>query len=104
MANLLCKANSCTHNKSDCCCKGDIMVGGKQVAIASDTCCNSFSTRCNDSFTSAIEHPSHIIQVDCEVENCTHNMSCKCCADQVEITGVDACECRQTSCSTFQES
>lgn len=103
MADLICKAGKCIHNKSDCCCKGDIMVGGKQVARVDDTCCTSFSAKKNESYTSALENPTHTINVDCEVENCMHNEKCSCSATHVDITGDQACECTQTCCGTFQE-
>lgn len=103
MADLLCKADSCSHNKSDCCCKKDILVGGKQVAKTDDTCCESFSERRNDSVSNSMEHPTHTTSVDCEVQNCMHNVECKCSAEHVDIAGAGACDCKQTCCGTFQE-
>ena len=42
MAILNCGAVDCSYNKDKCCCKGDIMVGGKHACECDGTCCESF--------------------------------------------------------------
>ena len=103
MAQLDCGVRNCFYNKSNCCCKGDIMVGGKHASSDDETCCESFSDRKRDSYTSAIEHPSKTISIDCEAVKCIHNSNYKCVADHVDIMGEGACDCGETACGTFQE-
>ncbi|MGL5259354.1 MAG: DUF1540 domain-containing protein [Lachnospiraceae bacterium] len=103
MAELNCMADTCAYNKSNYCSKGDIMVGGKHACECDDTCCESFSEKRGDSFTSALEHPCKTITIDCEVTKCLHNSNYKCLAEKVEIKGCSACNCRETNCATFAE-
>ena len=42
MVTLKCDVRTCTYNKENCCCKGDISVGGKSACDCSQTCCDSF--------------------------------------------------------------
>lgn len=103
MADLDCTVENCLYNKSNYCCKGDIMVGGKHAKCSDDTCCDSFAQRKNDSYTSALEHPSKTISIDCEAVKCVYNSNYKCVADHVDIKGCGACDCRETACATFTE-
>ena len=103
MADLRCGAEGCTYNKDEYCCKGDIMVGGENACDCDETCCESFAEKRGDSFTSAMEHPSPTISIDCEASKCMYNSNYKCVADHVEIRGASACNCRDTACNTFQE-
>lgn len=105
MAELQCKVENCTYNKETYCCKGDIMVGGKNACQEDETCCESFAQQKegSDSFTSSISHPSKTISIDCEAVKCVHNSNYKCVADHVDIKGCGACDCRETSCATFKE-
>lgn len=103
MAELRCSVDNCVHNKSEYCCKGDILVGGKHACCDDDTCCESFSEAKSDRFTSSIGHPSSVISIDCEAVKCIYNSNYKCTADHVDIKGCEACDCAQTACSTFQE-
>lgn len=103
MALLDCMVDSCVYNKSQSCCKGDIMVGGKHASKVDDTCCESFNKKRNDSYQSATEHPCRTISIDCEAEKCMYNNNYKCVADHVDINGAGACDCKQTECATFNE-
>ena len=104
MAQLDCGVNNCVYNKSECCCKGDIMVGGKNASSNDDTCCESFSQkRTGDSYVSALEHPCRTISIDCEATQCMYNTDYKCYAEHVDIKGCGACDCRETACATFKE-
>ena len=38
MAELKCAVDNCAYNRSECCCKGDIMVGGKRACCEDETC------------------------------------------------------------------
>ncbi|MEG1848880.1 MAG: DUF1540 domain-containing protein, partial [Lachnospiraceae bacterium] len=66
MAELGCKVETCSYNKSNCCCKGDIMIGGAHACSDDGTCCESFSQSRGESYTSALEHPCKTISIDCE--------------------------------------
>lgn len=103
MAELKCAVENCVYNKSEYCCKGDIMVGGRHACCDDDTCCESFSEAGRDRYTSALEHPSKVISIDCEAVNCMYNSNYKCTADHVDIKGCGACDCRETACATFTE-
>ena len=103
MAQLDCAVTNCGYNKECYCCKGDIMVGGKHACHEEETCCESFIDGKKDSFTSALEHPSRTISIDCEAVKCVYNSNYKCVSDHVDIKGCGACDCRETSCATFKE-
>lgn len=103
MAQLDCTVENCLYNRDQYCCKGDIMVGGKHADRSDDTCCDSFTQRKEDSYTSAMEHPSRTISIDCEAVKCVYNSNYKCVAEHVDIKGCGACDCRETSCATFKE-
>lgn len=103
MAELKCGVESCGYNQDCCCCKGDIMVGGQHACDCEDTCCESFSQRKEDSYTSSLFHPSRTISIDCEATNCTYNSNYKCHADHVDIRGCGAADCKETECATFKE-
>ena len=102
MAELKCGVNNCTYNNDRCCCKGDLMVGGKSAQKEDDTCCDSFKQRSGDS-TSNSMNPCRTISIDCEAVKCVFNTNYKCYAEHVDIKGCGACDCRETACATFKE-
>lgn len=102
MAELQCKVENCTYNRENCCCKGDIMVGGHHACCEDETCCESFMQRRGDSFSNSTS-PERIISIDCEAVKCVYNNNHKCVADHVDIKGCGACDCRETACATFKE-
>ena len=104
MAELKCSVDNCAYNKSECCCKGDILVGGKHACCDDDTCCESFAESKGDRFTNALNnHPSTVISIDCEAVKCVYNSNYKCTAAHVDIKGCGACDCKETTCATFTE-
>lgn len=104
MSDLRCSVENCVYNEEKYCCKGDIMVGGKNAVRKDDTCCDSFRERKEEgSYTSAVLHPSQTISIDCEAEKCVYNNNYKCHAEHVDIKGCGACDCRETTCATFKE-
>lgn len=103
MAQLDCIVSNCVYNKDTCCCKGDIMVGGKHAVCDADTCCESFAQKRGDSYTSALEHPCKMISIDCEAVKCIYNSNYKCFAEHVDIKGDGASNSRETLCATFKE-
>lgn len=103
MAELKCCVENCSYNQDDCCCKGDIMVGGKHADTCGDTCCDSFSQRHEGAYVSALDHPCRTISIDCEAVKCMYNSNYKCHAQHVDIKGAGACDCQGTECSTFRE-
>lgn len=103
MAELKCGVENCSYNKEKCCCKGDIMVGGKHADCCTDTCCESFAQKREGSYTSSLEHPCKTISIDCEATKCVYNSNYKCYAEHVDIKGGGACTCAGTECATFRE-
>ncbi|MBR1772188.1 MAG: DUF1540 domain-containing protein [Lachnospiraceae bacterium] len=105
MAELKCGVKNCSYNREQLCSKGDIMVGGKHACNEDETCCESFAKRRegHEAFTSALEHPSRVISIDCEAVNCTYNSNYKCVAEHVDIHGGGADSARETNCATFME-
>ena len=101
MADLCCNANTCMYNKDELCCKGDIMVGGKHACEKEETCCDSFAEKRSDSYSSAMDHPSQTISIDCEAAKCKYNTDYKCYADHVDIRGAGAAGSKETACGTF---
>ena len=103
MALLDCTVTNCTYNKSECCCKGDILVGGIHADSDEDTCCESYKEKRFDSYQSSLVHPSKTINIDCEATNCTYNNYLRCNAEHVDICGSNANSPGGTICSTFTE-
>ena len=105
MAELKCQVENCTYNKEKLCSKGDIMVGGKHATNMQETCCESFAEKRegHDSYTSSLQHPSKVISIDCEAQNCVYNSNYKCHAEHVDIKGCGADNCKETTCATFKE-
>ncbi len=102
MTQLKCSAQTCMYNEDQYCCKGDIMVEGKNAKEPSGTCCASFRERTEGSMRNAISHPSRNIEVDCEAKDCVYNDSCKCTAESINIAGSHACHCGDTECARFE--
>ena len=103
MAELKCAVDTCVYNNSECCCTGDIMVGGMRALSCEETCCESFREKKGDRATNEAKHPSRTISIDCEAVKCIYNSNYKCLADHVDIRGCKAADCRETSCATFKE-
>ncbi len=103
MAELTCKAKECTYNEECLCCKGDIMVGGKHADTTDATCCESFAPKKENTYTSAVNHPSKTISIDCEAIKCVYNDNYKCKAEKVDILGNGAKNSAGTACGTFKE-
>lgn len=103
MAELSCDMTKCTYNKESCCCKGDIMVGGRTAHEKDSTSCDSYRERRGDAYVSAVENPKHTISIDCEAVKCMYNSNYRCSAEHVDIkrngTGIG----KETLCATFHE-
>ena len=106
MVDLKCSVTSCVYNTDNLCSKGDIMVGGKNASQSKDTRCESFMYKREDetSYSSSTCHPCQSISIDCEAEKCRYNSNYRCTAKHVDIMGgCNSCDCKETSCATFQE-
>lgn len=101
MTRLQCSVVNCFYNSDKCCCKGDIMVEGKDATNAQGTCCASFKEKTDAAENAVANHPDKNIEVDCHACNCVHNKDCKCAADHIGIGGGNACQCQETECMTF---
>lgn len=102
MTELKCGVDNCFYNKSDCCCKGEIIVEGHSAECTSETCCGSFQAKKDCTCSNATEHPTLTIQVDCDAVTCVYNEDRKCNADKIGIAGRGACKCADTECATFR--
>ncbi|MFP3155145.1 DUF1540 domain-containing protein [Lachnospiraceae bacterium ZAX-1] len=102
MTQLNCSVDHCMYNKEKSCCKGDIMIEGKDAMEKRSTCCGSFRERTGNSLSNSMATPSKNIEVDCEAEKCVYNHANKCDADQIGISGGNACHCEETECASFQ--
>lgn len=103
MSDLFCGAKTCSYNKDNYCCKGDIMVGGKHACNCEATSCESFHKRNGDSYTSSVSRPSQTISIDCEAVKCIYNVNYRCKAEHVDIKGDNAKTSQDTLCATFCE-
>ena len=101
MTRLDCSVVNCAYNKEDSCCKDNIHVGGKNAKVTDETCCESFREK-KHGMTNSNAIPSKPTEVACEAECCCYNHSCKCAADQIQMSGSNACHCGQTECATFK--
>lgn len=102
MTQLKCSAQTCMYNEDHYCCKGDVMVEGKNATDSTGTCCSSFRERTDASATNTVGHPSRNIAVDCKAEKCAFNEECKCTAREISITGSHACTSTDTECASFE--
>lgn len=101
MPELDCTVENCIYNKQQYCCKGDILVDGKQAVHPNETCCSSFQERRRDSESNSCGEACRCIDVDCKATQCVFNEDCKCSADHIGIAGANACACAETECSSF---
>ena len=101
MTILDCSVNGCVYNEDHCCCKGDIMVVGKDAKHIRETCCGSFQERGSSAASNAAKRVSKMNDVSCEACNCTFNKDKKCSAEHIGIAGGNACRCAETECASF---
>lgn len=101
MPNLDCTAVKCTYNVDEYCAKGSILVAGADAKQPRETCCSSFRERTENS-TNSNRMVDRQVDVDCEAEDCIFNESGICNAGHIGIAGANACECKETECSSFR--
>ncbi len=101
MTRLECSVTNCMYNDENCCCKGDILVTGKEAKNTSETCCGSFHERKGWGAKNMVGHKSEHIDVDCEAVKCKFNEACKCSADRIGIVGGNATAICDTQCASF---
>ncbi len=102
MTYLDCSVTGCMYNEDRCCCKGDIMVAGKEAKENSGTCCSSFKERGQNQSRNAVGERSKEIDVACEACHCRFNKDSKCAAEHIGIAGGNACTCGETECASFE--
>ena len=102
MTQLKCSAQTCMYNEDHYCCKGDILVEGRDANEPAGTCCSSFREREENRMRNAMEHPSRSIEVDCEAVKCVFNKDCKCSAKEIGIAGSHASNSYDTECASFE--
>ncbi|MBS5736590.1 MAG: DUF1540 domain-containing protein [Clostridiales bacterium] len=101
MPDLSCDALNCAHNKNRRCSINSIIVGGRYAKNSVGTCCENFTEQTTPETLTSRELTD--LSIDCQAKNCRYNSDCNCYANSVSIGGRDACECRETECSTFRK-
>ena len=101
MTMLDCSVTGCVYNEDKCCCKGDIMVEGRDAKNNADTCCASFKERSANGASNVEKRISKMIDVACEACNCKFNKDKKCSAEHIGIAGGDANDSKETECASF---
>ena len=104
MTELKCSVRSCSFQKDDCCCRGNITVEGAHANRNSETSCGSFQERSGSSMANSFTNSCGCekIQIDCKAHNCTYNENCKCTAAAIDVAGSGAKVCSETKCDTFE--
>lgn len=101
MTKLECSVKNCIYNEEPYCCKGDIMVEGRDAKNTSETSCGSFRERTEQSGSNSVGHKSESIDIDCEAVKCIYNEDCKCSANRIGIVGGHATKSMDTQCASF---
>lgn len=101
MTDIYCSAVQCAHNKENCCCLGNVHVGGKNAESSDCTCCDSFIKQ--HATMQIGESVCHCSCIDCDAGECRYNCDGECCADTVNIKGDNSCRCDETCCCTFKK-
>lgn len=102
MVTLKCDAMSCIYNDDHYCCKGNILVEGREAETKAGTWCSSFHERDTENYQNHTGEPESAILVDCEACNCVHNEKCVCQADRIDIRGNHATVSNETECDAFR--
>lgn len=102
MTKLDCNVASCMYNKEDCCMRNNIEIEGDNARYASETCCGSFAQgKEKNGCCSDCGKPSKDTDVCCDAVECKFNMSHKCSADHIGISGKYAGDMKETECASF---
>ena len=73
MTELKCSVRSCSFQKDDCCCRGNITVEGAHANRNSETSCGSFEEKKNCGCANSTGKPPKMSDVTCEAVNCKFN-------------------------------
>lgn len=103
MPRLSCSAQSCIHNNSNFCCRGEIDVAGNGAETSEGTCCSSFYEDTGNARDAMEQTPTEYMNVQCQAQNCTHNEGCKCHAESIDVSGYGAGCSDETCCSSFEK-
>ena len=107
MSNLKCSVDSCTSNKSGCCCRPEITVDGKNAKNCCETCCSNYrelphgysQPGATNNTGTGYDSPNKSLHVTCEAKNCTYNKNSLCAAKSISVkVGSDG-----TECATFKQ-
>lgn len=104
MTILKCSATTCVYNDDMLCSKGEINVIGNEAHRPDETSCGSFRERGEGSAQNTVANGCgcQSIKIDCNAQKCIYNENCKCTAAAIDVAGENACDCRETKCSTFE--
>ena len=102
MPSLSCSVRNCSHNESSLCNLNCIDVSGG--ASKENTCCSSFTESTGASNCSSCGSASPQTSISCKATDCSHNESCSCHADSVDVCSCgSACNCKDTLCSSYKK-
>jgi hypothetical protein len=101
MPILNCTVSTCHHNVDERCSLDKIQVSGESADTMGETACASFKARKENRCMNAMGMPDAHSAVSCAATHCVHNTNCQCNAENIGICGHEACECRDTECTTF---
>lgn len=101
VTELKCSVRSCSFQKDDCCCRGNITVEGAHANRNSETSCGSFEEKKNCGCANSTGKPPKMSDVTCEAVNCKFNEERKCHAKDIQVAGTNACTCMETECASF---
>ena len=85
MTELKCSVRSCSFQKDDCCCRGNITVEGAHANRNSETSCGSFEEKKNCGCANSTGKPPKMSDVTCEAVNCKFNEGRKCHAKDIQV-------------------
>ncbi len=106
MIDLHCSVEGCANNRSELCCRPDIMVGGPDSRCSAQTYCANFLDESRGAPADAVdsESPNPALDIHCEVAGCVFNDDRACHARHVDIrtTRVNGGQTK-TECATFKQ-
>ena len=102
MTDLKCSVKNCTYNENHLCCKGSIMVDGKEAKEANATKCASFENCGSCCGKNSTQSPDKKINVSCQAVNCVYNDNKNCTAAHIDVAKSKDCRNGETECATFK--
>ena len=103
MPELRCGVITCAHNDQSLCRLDEIEVVGSSAKTTEQTSCGSFVEKKEENYSNSTKEPSPKSDIVCHACDCKYNDDLKCHAGEIYVAGSDACDCKETECSTFKK-